>query len=190
MRIKIIILLLSFYFPVCGQKGLMIKQGDTLVFVRGVGDTLRINKCNIQGGGASTWGSITGTLNNQTDLQNELNAKQNTITVLPFANGGISGAQAAPATTGTMTINMTASVITITPTGAVTFNASGGVAGQRVTFAVTTSGTTSFTITFGTNFRKVGTLATGTVSARFFSVTFVCINGIIWQEISRTAVQT
>jgi hypothetical protein len=32
------------------------------------------------GGGGGTWGSITGTLSNQTDLQTALNAKQNTIT--------------------------------------------------------------------------------------------------------------
>lgn len=32
------------------------------------------------GAGGGTWGSITGTLSNQTDLQNALNAKQNTIT--------------------------------------------------------------------------------------------------------------
>lgn len=40
----------------------------------------------------------------------------------------------------------------------------------------------------GTNFRKAGTLATGTTSARFFSVTFICLDGTIWQEIARTAV--
>lgn len=125
-----------------------------------------------------------------TATQAALNAKQNTITVLPFANGGVSGAAAAPATTGAMTVSMTSSVITITPTGACTFNASGGVAGQKITFAITTSGTTSFVLTFGTNFRKVGTLTTGTTSARFFSVTFICINGTIWQEIGRTAAQT
>ena len=32
------------------------------------------------GGGGGTWGSITGTLSDQTDLQSALNAKQNTIT--------------------------------------------------------------------------------------------------------------
>jgi hypothetical protein len=32
------------------------------------------------GGGTATWGSITGTLSNQTDLQNALNAKQNSLT--------------------------------------------------------------------------------------------------------------
>lgn len=31
-------------------------------------------------GGSAAWGSITGTLSNQTDLQNALNAKQNTLT--------------------------------------------------------------------------------------------------------------
>lgn len=107
-----------------------------------------------------------------------------------FANGGDTGSAATSATTGTMTVNMTTAVITITPTGACTFNASGGVTGQIVTFAITTSGTSSFVLTWGTNYRKTGTLATGTTSARFFSVTFRCINGTIWQEIARTAVQT
>lgn len=95
-----------------------------------------------------------------------------------------------PATSGTMTVNMTTDVITITPTGACTFNGSGGVTGNLVTFHITTSGTSSYTLTFGTNFRKTGTLATGTTNARFFSVTFRCINGTIWSEICRTAAQT
>ena len=112
------------------------------------------------------------------------------VTVIPFANGGISGAAATSATTGTMTVNMTNSIITITPTGNCTFNASGGTAGQIITFHITTSGTTSFTLTFGTNFRKTGTLATGTTSARFFSVSFMCIDGTVWTEIARTTVQT
>jgi hypothetical protein len=103
----------------------------------------------------------------------------------------LTGSAATPATTGTMTINMTTAVITITPTGACTFNAAnGGTAGQHVTFAITTSGTSSFTLTWGTNYRKTGTLATGTTSARFFAVTFVCVGSNIWQEIARTAVQT
>jgi hypothetical protein len=40
------------------------------------------------GGGGGTWGSITGTLSNQTDLQTALDAKQPVITTLPVANGG------------------------------------------------------------------------------------------------------
>ncbi len=97
---------------------------------------------------------------------------------------------ATSATTGTMTVNMTSAIITITPTGACTFNASGGRTGRIITFSITTSGVTSFTLTWGTNFRKTGTLATGTTSARFFAVTFRCLDGTVWQEICRTAVQT
>ena len=50
------------------------------------------------GGGDATWGSITGTLSNQTDLQSALNAKQNTLTfdttptaasTNPVTSGGI-----------------------------------------------------------------------------------------------------
>lgn len=135
-------------------------------------------------------GSAATLTNFPTLNQNTTGTAANVTSIISFANGGISASAATSATTGTMTVPMTSSVITITPTGACTFNASGGVAGQVITFSITTSGTTSFVLTWGTNFRKVGTLATGTVSARFFSVSFICINGTIWQEISRTAVQT
>ena len=98
---------------------------------------------------------------------------------------------ATPATTGTMTVNMTTDIITITPTGACTFNAaSGGRIGRIVTFVITTSGTSSFTLTWGTNYRKTGTLATGTTSARFFAVSFRYVATNVWQEICRTAAQT
>ena len=108
----------------------------------------------------------------------------------PQGPGFASTVSATSATTGTMTVAMGHGARTITPTGACTFNASGGVAGQQCTFAITTVGTTSRVLTFGTNFRKVGTLATGTVAARFFSVTFLCLDGTVWQEIARTAAQT
>lgn len=108
----------------------------------------------------------------------------------PQGPGFAATMSATSATTGTMTVAMGEGVRTITPTGACTFNASGGVAGQRCTFAITTVGTTSRVLTFGTNFRKVGTLATGTTANRFFSVTFVCVDGTLWQETARTVVQT
>jgi hypothetical protein len=93
---------------------------------------------------------------------------------------------ATPATTGTMTVSMTTSAITITPTGACTFNASGGTAGAFVSFVITTSGTTSFTLTWGTNFRTTGTLATGTVTAKKFVINFI-YDGATWNEAGRTA---
>lgn len=109
---------------------------------------------------------------------------------IPAGVQGSGTSAATSATTGAMTVSMTTDIITITPTGACTFNATGGALGKIVTFVITTSGTSSFTLTFGTNFRKTGTLATGTTSARFFAVTFRNINGTIWQEIGRTAAQT
>lgn len=101
--------------------------------------------------------------------------------------GNVVGAAATSATTGTMSVTMDTAVKTITPTGACTFNASGGTAGQLITFIVLTSGTSSFVLTWGTNFKAVGTLATGTVTAKRFSVTFRCVDGTLWQEIGRTA---
>jgi hypothetical protein len=44
-----------------------------------IGNTLNIPQYS-GGSGSVAWGAITGTLSNQTDLQNALNAKQNTIT--------------------------------------------------------------------------------------------------------------
>ena len=112
------------------------------------------------------------------------------ITAAGFG-GAVAGTVAAcPATTGTMSVPMDTDIKTITPTGACTFNATGGTTGRIVTFEITTSGTSSFVLTFGTNFRKVGTLATGTTTARFFAVTFRCIGNGVWTEIARTAAKT
>jgi hypothetical protein len=134
-----------------------------------------------------TPGDVTGTAVITTDSR--LSDARTPTSHALLSHSGTSAAT--PATTGTMTVNMTTDIITITPTGACTFNAAaGGTIGQIVTFSITTSGTTAYTLTWGTNYRKTGTLSTGTTSARFFAVTFRCINGTIWQEIARTAVQT
>lgn len=93
---------------------------------------------------------------------------------------------AAPATTGTMTTTLTnVSSMTITPTGACTFNASGGKAGQECVFIITTSGTSAFVLTWGTNFKTTGTLSTGTVTAKVFTVSFI-YDGTNWNEMCRT----
>jgi hypothetical protein len=61
----------------------------------------------------------------------------------------------------------------------------GCVSGQRMVLLVTTSGTNSYTLTFGANFKTTGTLATGTVTAKVFSIEFV-YNGTSFVEVGRT----
>lgn len=107
-------------------------------------------------------------------------------TPVTFDRGGNYGAAVMPGTSGTIAVRMGASVLKITPTDNCTFNASSGTPGQLVTIYITTSGTSSYTMTFGTNFISTGTLATGTVDAKKFAVTFRCVAGGTWAEISRT----
>ena len=91
--------------------------------------------------------------------------------------------------TGTLTTNLgTATVWTVTPTGAITLNDSAGPAaspGAIISIVVTTSGTNTFDITFGTGFKSTGALSTGADSGKVFTVNF-CSDGTNWNEISRT----
>ncbi len=98
-----------------------------------------------------------------------------------------SAGAATPATTGVMSTDLTGlGVITITPTGASTFNGTGGYAGQHCSFVITTSGASSYNLTFGTNFKSSGVLATGVTTAKVFSVSFVNTNGTLWVETGRS----
>ena len=78
------------------------------------------------------------------------------------------------------------SYFVLTPTQSCTINAANPIAGQTVRVAITTSGTSSYTVTLGTNFKSQGTLATGTVSAKTFVLTFACFDGTNFCEIGRT----
>ena len=91
-------------------------------------------------------------------------------------------------TSGTNTVDFSlGQVYTITPTGNVTLNATTvAPIGSIVYIVVTTSGTTSYSITFGTNMKDQGNLATGTVDAKVFTVTFVS-DGTNLNEVARTA---
>jgi hypothetical protein len=59
-------------------------------------------------------------------------------------------------------------------------------AGEVGTVILLTSGTVSYTVTFGSGFKPVGTLATGTVTARKFRVSFMS-DGVNMVEMARTA---
>ena len=94
--------------------------------------------------GGGTWGSITGTLSNQTDLQAALDAKQNSLTFPPAANlGGTGIANAAGSTltlgaaatiTGGGTVALGGFTLTVPATGTAALLATANVftAGQVV----------------------------------------------------------
>lgn len=102
----------------------------------------------------------------------------------PVVSGGI----AALTSSATIALDTTAAnVFTLTPAHTATINAAALPArGQWLVLSVLTSGTTSYTLTFGTNFISTGTLATGTTTAKRFTVSFIS-DGVKLVEVARTA---
>lgn len=77
-------------------------------------------------------------------------------------------------------------VQTLTPTQNMSLTALAPLISDSIlTIVITTSGTTSYTLTFGTNFKSTGTLATGGTSGKVFTISFVC-DGVNFNELSRT----
>lgn len=77
-------------------------------------------------------------------------------------------------------------VFTLTPGEDESITVSNMTLGQTLKLIVLTSGTTSRTLTFSTGFKTSGTLATGTVSGKYFVLQFFC-DAAQCYEISRTA---
>lgn len=79
------------------------------------------------------------------------------------------------------------SAYALTPAHTATINltTTNCVIGRQYHLIITTSGTTSYTLTFGTAFKSTGTLATGTTSAKVFVITFI-YDGTNMNEVSRT----
>lgn len=75
--------------------------------------------------------------------------------------------------------------VTVTPNATGTFTSTVPAAGTICTLEIITAGASSYTLTFGAGFKVVGTLATGTVTAKTFMVTFKS-NGTTLNEIART----
>lgn len=113
-----------------------------------------------------------------------------TITI-PNGSGTV-GLQATNALTSATTISVTpgssVSAYTLTPAHTATINAvtTGAIAGRAYYLVVTTSGTTSYTLTFGTAFKTTGTLTSGTVTGKVFVMQFI-FDGTNFNEVSRTA---
>jgi len=111
-------------------------------------------------------------------------------TAYPITIQGVTtGTTVVLASTPTPTIVATSTVITHTPTQNETINFPvTGAIGQKLFFEVLTSGTTSFTLTFGANVRSQGVLATGIVSGAIFIIAFV-FDGTRFVETARTIAQ-
>jgi hypothetical protein len=105
--------------------------------------------------------------------------------VLQPANGGIGSTVLTPGTTVSADFSK-GTVLTLVPAQTETINATNCTTGEMASIVVTTSGTSSFTLTFSTNFKTTGTLATGTISGKVFAVSFVC-SGTTATELARTA---
>lgn len=117
--------------------------------------------CQLDGGASSTNNAGVMFAN---DLTRDYNSLASSTTALAMDVNNV--AQLTP--------NSTRTVTTAVPT-----------AGQRRTLIILTSGTTSYTITFGTGFKTTGTLATGATSARRFVLEFIS-DGTQLIETSRT----
>lgn len=79
--------------------------------------------------------------------------------------------------------------VQLTPNSTRTLTTTIPAAGERRTLIILTSGTTSYTLTFGSGFSDAGTLATGTTSNRYFVLEYVS-NGTHLIETRRTAAIT
>ncbi len=103
---------------------------------------------------------------------------------------GTNGTNAAPvfATLGNGATAMafgTNTAVKVTPTALATYTTTVPVAGSVRHMIILTSGTSSFTITFGTGFKPTATLATGVTSARVFVLEWVS-DGTNLYEVART----
>jgi hypothetical protein len=117
--------------------------------------------------------ATSGTSGNISAGQNVTAAKQVRGGYLLLANGATA-----------MQLN-TYNVVKVTPTATTSYTTTAAPAGTMASIIIVTSGTTSFTITFGSGFKTTGTLATGTVTARTFTINFVS-DGTNMIEMSRT----
>jgi hypothetical protein len=101
------------------------------------------------------------------------------------SNGIVAGGYFAHSAGTTAMLLGSYNVVKVTPNATATYTTTVAPAGSESSIIIVTSGTTSYTITFGTGFLTTGTLATGTVTAKTFVVNFVS-DGTTMIETSRT----
>lgn len=124
-------------------------------------------------------------LNPDTGPIQNINTPLNFV-VPPFNNGINTGAAQVLASASTIALAPTSMVISHTPTQSESITVGTlPVAGTELWLVVTTSGTSSFTLTFSTGFKITGTLATGTSSGKVFVINFIS-DGTNLNEVART----
>ena len=103
------------------------------------------------------------------------------ITTTGYIAGGFNALSA-----GTLALAFgTKNNCSVTPNAAGAFTTTVPPSGTVCTLTINTSGTTSFSMTFGSGFKSTGALATGTVTAKTFTVVFIS-DGTTVNEISRS----
>jgi hypothetical protein len=107
------------------------------------------------------------------------------VTGAILATGNVTGGYNNPAAGTTAMAFGSYNVVQVTPNATATYTTTVPAAGTRLSLIILTSGTTSYTITFGTGFKTTGTLTTGATSARYFVISFVS-DGTSVIETSRT----
>lgn len=104
------------------------------------------------------------------------------------ANGGVKTYAVVAAATTALDFE-TNECVELTPNSTRTITTTVPRKGQRRTLLIKTSGATSYTLTFGTGFGPLSTLATGTTSSRLFLLEFIS-DGTKLYQIVRTGAQT
>lgn len=139
--------------------------------------------------------ATTDTLTNKTLTAPAINGAVTTtgITIgtsaLSINSAGVVNGHKVAALTPAATISLdptTANIFTLVPGSAEQINAASVPVGEIIYLIITTSGTTTYNVTFGTNFKSTGVLATGGTDGKVFALTFVS-NGTNFVEVSRTA---
>jgi len=112
---------------------------------------------------------------------------------LAFQSGYATFTALTPGSTVTWTPVVGTNVYTLTPGQTETINMGtvpAGCVGQLVELVITTSGVSSYTLTFGTNIRyATSTLATGTTTAKKFTILYLIESTTSVIEISRTVAE-
>jgi len=117
--------------------------------------------------------SLAGNLTTSGAFATTLTTTAATSVTLP-TTGTLVANTHATLTAGTTAMALaTNSSVIVTPNATATYTSTVPAAGLRATVIILTSGTTSYTITFGTGFKPSATLATGTTTAKYWTVNFI-----------------